>query len=250
MAIGVIGVRWPHPLMCLVDGLLCAAACVFLSWVAWIDTPSDPRGSLQLWCGAAAAAVMAGVATWQYHSVRRARGSRSGVGASVAVAGIGLGGAAFLILAPGDYTRLIDRGNEHLARKQYREAIAVYSEAIQADPRRSEAYFNRGTARQVTGDFSGALADLSIAIELEPDMVEAYINRGRCRFELKDLDGAVADFSRVIELAPNNAEGYHLRGLTKCEQGKSDAGRRDLEICWKLRPELRAEDEKQLKSGR
>jgi tetratricopeptide (TPR) repeat protein len=48
-------------------------------------------------------------------------------------------------------------------------------------------YFNRGLAKQKSGDYQGAIADYNQAIKLKPDDAKAYSNRGLVKDELLRL---------------------------------------------------------------
>lgn len=65
-----------------------------------------------------------------------------------------------------------DRGNMHIATKDYGKAIDDYTRALAVDPTFAEAYFNRGMAYIMSGNKVGAIADLSKAGE--QGLYEAY----------------------------------------------------------------------------
>src|SRR5688572_9018784 len=60
------------------------------------------------------------------------------------------------------------RGNRHLARRQYTQALAAY-EAGYALAKRSVFLFNIGQAKRLAGDCPGAVAAYRQFIETEPD---------------------------------------------------------------------------------
>ena len=53
--------------------------------------------------------------------------------------------------------------------------------------------------------YSEAIADYSIAIELNPNYAEAYNNRGLAKYNLKKYSEVIADLDKAIELDPNFA---------------------------------------------
>jgi tetratricopeptide (TPR) repeat protein len=59
-----------------------------------------------------------------------------------------------------------NRGNIHVRRKNYNDAIADYTQAIALDARLAEAYYNRGLALIDSGKTEEGIADLSKAGEL------------------------------------------------------------------------------------
>ena len=63
-------------------------------------------------------------------------------------------------------------GNIYVKLKDYRSAIEAYTEAIKRDSAMPEAYFNRGVAYILDGNFDKGLADLSQAGEM--GLYQAY----------------------------------------------------------------------------
>ena len=63
----------------------------------------------------------------------------------------------------------LEKGNAFLARQDWDNAIACYTEAIRLDPNDVRAYNDRGNAYQKIGEKGKADADFAKAKELEPD---------------------------------------------------------------------------------
>ncbi|PMB44794.1 hypothetical protein CEN39_27830, partial [Fischerella thermalis CCMEE 5201] len=82
--------------------------------------------------------------------------------------------------------------------KDYKGAIADYTEAIRLNPKYDEAYNDRGIARSELGDKQGAIADFNTAIKINPNYANAYNNRGNARSDLGDKQGAIADYNTAI----------------------------------------------------
>jgi tetratricopeptide (TPR) repeat protein len=82
------------------------------------------------------------------------------------------------------------------------------TQVIQLDPKRAEAYSERG---QIRGGPEGR-QDLDKAIQLKPHFAQAYANRGVMRqSDQDDFRGALKDFDRAIQLNPNDAWVYLWR---------------------------------------
>jgi tetratricopeptide (TPR) repeat protein len=84
--------------------------------------------------------------------------------------------------------------------KDYKGAIADYTEAIRLNPKYDTAYNNRGVARSELGDPKGAIADYNTALKINPTYAEAYNNRGVARSELGDKQGGIADLQKAADL--------------------------------------------------
>ena len=57
--------------------------------------------------------------------------------------------------------------------------IAACTQRIESDPLDGAAYYNRGNAHIARKDYDRAIADYSKAIEIDPKGPDAYYNRGR-----------------------------------------------------------------------
>ncbi len=89
------------------------------------------------------------------------------------------------------------KGNVQLQKREYKEAIRYYSEAIAKKPDFADAYNNRGLARFRDDDREGALIDYTRAIETDPDFGTAYFNRAEVLLETGDAAGSVADLQHI-----------------------------------------------------
>lgn len=106
---------------------------------------------------------------------------------------------ALILVACGDQSTdesvlFFQKANFSARQGEPREAIRLYTEAIEKKPDFADAYNNRGLTHQKLGDLENAIADFNRALELEPEYWEAYYNRaqaladgGRYRESLADL---------------------------------------------------------------
>jgi tetratricopeptide (TPR) repeat protein len=130
------------------------------------------------------------------------------------------------------------KGNEKTSNKDYRGAIADYSEAIKINPKYTNAYINRGAARSDLGDKEGAIADYNLALKLNPNDAEIYYNRGIAHYELGDREGAIADYNLALKVNPNYADAYNNRGLARSKLGKKQEAIADYSQAIKINPNL------------
>jgi tetratricopeptide (TPR) repeat protein len=110
-----------------------------------------------------------------------------------------------------------ERGIVRYDLKDFQGAIADYNSALKINPNYAQAYNNRGLAREELKDLQGAIADYNSALKINPNDADAYYNRGSARDNLKDLQGAVADYNSALKINPNYAKAYYNRGLARGE---------------------------------
>jgi tetratricopeptide (TPR) repeat protein len=171
-----------------------------------------------------------------------ARRGRPGLPPLLGAAGayFAFGLAAYLQADPGaprgawGYT---SRGNEHLDKGEYDEALADYTEALRLDPGYACAYANRGIAHIRKGDYAQALPDLDRAIRLDPGLADAYLNRGFVRHQQGLYDRAIADYSQALRLNPEEVQGYTNRGSAYRQQGDYDRAAADFTAVIRRKPE-------------
>jgi tetratricopeptide (TPR) repeat protein len=124
-----------------------------------------------------------------------------------------------------------DRGNTWLKEKQYKKAIADFTEVILLDFNYTDAYHKRGLAKvELEGGgiskrsilYSGAIDDFTKVIEIKPSSL-VYFNRASVYVLLWKYKEAVIDYIKSMELYPNN-EGFRIGcfqniGIAKVNSG-------------------------------
>jgi tetratricopeptide (TPR) repeat protein len=122
---------------------------------------------------------------------------------------------------------------------QLNEALADYASAISLRPAEPGAYLGRGILMLNHGAPERALPDFGKVIELDPTLNAARYNRGLAFLQLEQAGRAEADFSTVIGRDPRDAGAYLNRGRARAIQGKAGA-RSDLDRAIALKPEWSA----------
>ena len=122
----------------------------------------------------------------------------------------------------------LNRGTVLLNQGQSTEAIIDLDRAINLARMKNidvkpfffvEAFYNRGTAKAMTGLLREALNDFNEAILLDSNFARAYNNRGQVYLLLRMYDKALQDYSRAIELNPMIGQAYYNRGLIYIKKG-------------------------------
>lgn len=116
--------------------------------------------------------------------------------------------------------------------------IESFTKAIEEDPKYCEAYYNRGGARFIMGDYINAEYDLHKAVELDPKNVMAYVTRGMAYAASMNFPMAFADFNKAIEVAPKDFRGYAGRAIAYNAIGNTAMAMQDLNKVIALNPKL------------
>ena len=95
------------------------------------------------------------------------------------------------------------------------KALSAYDCAIRLKPAFFSAYYNRGNAKEVLGQYESALVDYDFAIRLNPDLPEIYYKQGNIKFHLHQYESALANFDSAIHLNPEYAEAYCHRAAAR-----------------------------------
>lgn len=97
----------------------------------------------------------------------------------------------------------VNRGVLRMREGMYEKALGDYSRAKDLMPDLGPVYLNEGAAHIYLKDFQAAIAPLDRAIELESaDLFAAHYNRGIARENTGDVAGAYYDFQKSLELKP------------------------------------------------
>jgi len=118
---------------------------------------------------------------------------------------------------------VLTRGAIKQQAKLHKSAVADFSQAIQMNCHRAEAYACRGTSRFALGDRKDAFEDLDLAVESGPTPAASYLARGRVRFLDGQTSAALDDFDKLIQIAPADSGYYAMRASCHTKLGHYDA---------------------------
>ena len=81
--------------------------------------------------------------------------------------------------------------------KDYRQAVADYTQAVTLDAKSPEPYISRGVALRADGQYDKSLADFNKAQELNPDIQNIYFERALSSLCLNDIKSAETDLDKA-----------------------------------------------------
>jgi tetratricopeptide (TPR) repeat protein len=132
---------------------------------------------------------------------------------------------------------LFEQGVAAAMRKDFVLAEKIFDNVVDVDPKNATAFYNRGVARRILGNYEGAIDDNGEAIKLKPDYAEAHNNRGVARHQQGDYEGAISDFNNAIEFKLDYAEAYNNKGASRHYQGNFTCAIADFDEAIKLKPD-------------
>ncbi|KAJ1793814.1 Palmitoyl-protein thioesterase 1 [Coemansia sp. RSA 2399] len=94
--------------------------------------------------------------------------------------------------------------NALYAKKQYPEAIAKYTAAIELDATVPAFYTNRAQCHLFTEGYGAAKADADSALAIDPAFIKAYYRRASANLAMGKLKEARSDFREVTKRQPND----------------------------------------------
>ncbi len=123
---------------------------------------------------------------------------------------------------------LFHEGVDSIDADSNREAIELFTRALELDPEMLDALIYRGFFRHGIGEREEALADFDSAIELDPHNAGTYQMMGVVLSDAQYDRHALELFNRVVELDPDYPGIYFQRGLSHFFLWNIDAAISDL----------------------
>uniref|UniRef100_A0A453QTJ1 Uncharacterized protein n=1 Tax=Aegilops tauschii subsp. strangulata TaxID=200361 RepID=A0A453QTJ1_AEGTS len=96
------------------------------------------------------------------------------------------------------------RGNELFQRKNYQEATAHYTEAIEKNPNDPRVFSNRAQCHIYLGNLPKGLEDAEKCIELDPTFLKGYVRKANVQFLMEYYESALATYIEGLKCDPNN----------------------------------------------
>ena len=97
---------------------------------------------------------------------------------------------------------LYKRAGSLFEENNFEEAIRMYSEAIEEDPKYASAYFNRALAYAILNKYEEATRDAEKVLDIEPDSHDAPYVMGIIAEYQNDFDGAKEWYEKALAKNP------------------------------------------------
>ncbi|MTI40622.1 tetratricopeptide repeat protein [Fulvivirga lutimaris] len=112
-----------------------------------------------------------------------------------------------------------DRAKAHFKLGQFDASIADFNVLIEKEPNNGYFLSERAVAFHLNKQNEMAMVDLNKAAELEPNKPFRYSSRAYIKERMGDLKGAIEDYERCIALDPDDAIAHNNKGLVEEKLG-------------------------------
>ncbi|MFH1051184.1 MAG: tetratricopeptide repeat protein [bacterium] len=116
------------------------------------------------------------------------------------------------------------KGEKAFYKKEYKDAIISFSEAIKIKKDMKEAYLMRGIAFLNIEDAEASLKDFSSYIQLDSTNPDVFNYRGLSKSYRQDVLGAIEDFKKAVALDSNFSQAYLNLGSAYLAEEDYDNG--------------------------
>lgn len=96
-----------------------------------------------------------------------------------------------------------ERGNEMFKTGKFKEAQAVYTEALALDPMNkdinSKLYYNRALVNSKLGNTRDAINDCTCALEMNEKYLKALLQRAKLHYSMENFEECVKDYEKALK---------------------------------------------------
>ena len=100
-------------------------------------------------------------------------------------------------------TERLAEGSELVRNKQLLQAINIFTEVIDLDPKWAEAWNKRATVLYMMGDYKSSQKDIDKVLELEKRHFGALAGQGLVNIQLKNYEKAIMSYKKAQEIYPS-----------------------------------------------
>ncbi|MDJ0713995.1 MAG: tetratricopeptide repeat protein [Prochloraceae cyanobacterium] len=117
------------------------------------------------------------------------------------------------MLVQSRYEQLFDEGVELLDKKQYKEALNKFQQAIDLNNKFIQAWVYKGICLEKLERYPEAIQCYEKALEINPDVADLWYNKGATYCKMKRYGDALQCLNRVIEIEPDRPFVQTMRSM-------------------------------------
>ncbi len=133
--------------------------------------------------------------------------------------------------------KYFESGQRYFERGKYREAAIQYSNAVQVDPRFTDAHYQLAQTYLKLQEWTRAYQELSRTIELQPDNYQAHIDIANLLIAGHDLKQAQEHTDLLLAKQPNNPQVHESVANLLAGQGNLAAAIQEMRKTIDLGPD-------------
>ena len=136
-----------------------------------------------------------------------------------------------------DRQRFFESGERYFRMNKCPEAVIQYRNALQIDPRYSEAYFQLGICYARLQRWSDAFNAWQETVQLDPTHMQAHLRLAELYLNARDEKSAEKETSIVLAQDQGNSAAYQILGASLVAGGQKEDALRAFRQTAKLRPQ-------------
>jgi Flp pilus assembly protein TadD/mono/diheme cytochrome c family protein len=138
---------------------------------------------------------------------------------------------------PGDFVAHCNLGALLITRRNYREAISNFEQALRTQPASATARNGLGAGLLAEGRFDEAVRELREALRIDPGHLNAHLNLAKALARKGDLTGAAAELNAFLKQKPDNPDAQAALGHIYFMQRRYDEALPHFQEAVRLRPQ-------------
>ncbi len=131
------------------------------------------------------------------------------------------------------------QGLDYLDKGQYQEAISIFNEVLNQDPKAVYVYNDLGMAYVKMGDMDKAMAQWLKALSIDPSFLLARYNLIKAYIDNKEYDKAISHLRIVIKQDPKQEKAYNTLGVIYWTLGRYDLAEAQFKKAISLKPDYK-----------
>ena len=140
----------------------------------------------------------------------------------------------------GSYQILTAVGTEYIFNNNNQQAITIFDEIIQLNPKYAKAWIYKGVALADLGKLDETIKAFDRAIEINPQYADAWYNKGVALGKQDKLDEAIKAYDRAIGINPQYADAWYNKGVDLADLGKLDEAIKAYDRAIEINPQYAA----------